>query len=112
MDIIPFLTPLLAVIGVLFFYLLLKEFFTEAEKQKAKIEKIRQIDESLAEDSSYVDATYKALKLEFADRPENGLGESYPRFCLKVPTAGGKTLANLVQMFCPHAVMRIDFRIA
>ena len=70
----------------------LKEFFTEAEKQKAKIEKIRKIDESLVEDSSFVDATYKALKLDFADRPENGLGESYPRFCLKVPTAGGKTL--------------------
>lgn len=74
----------------------LKYFFTEAEKQRTKIEKIREIDESLIENTSYVDATYKALKLqfglEFADRPENGLGESYPRFCLKVPTAGGKTL--------------------
>lgn len=70
----------------------LKEFFTEAERQKAKIEKIRKIDESLAEGSSFVDATYKKLGLDFADRPENGLGESYPRFCLKVPTAGGKTL--------------------
>lgn len=70
----------------------LKEFFSEAEKQKTKIEKIKAIDEGLAEDSSYVDATYKALKLEFSDRPENGLGESYPRFCLKIPTAGGKTL--------------------
>ena len=70
----------------------LKEFFTEAEKQKAKIEKIKQIDESLVEDTSYVDPTYKALRLDFADRPENGFGESYPRFCLKVPTAGGKTL--------------------
>lgn len=70
----------------------LREFFIEADKQKVKIEKIKAIDKSLVEDTSYVDATYKALKLDFSDRPENGLGESYPRFCLKVPTAGGKTL--------------------
>lgn len=68
----------------------LKDFFNEAEKQKSKIEKIKQIDADL--NISYVDATYKALELNFADRPENGLRESYPRFCLKVPTAGGKTL--------------------
>ena len=67
----------------------LKEFFTEAEKQKEIIEKL---DENIRDNFSYIDNTYKALKLDFTDRPENGLGESYPRFCLKVPTAGGKTL--------------------
>src|SRR3989344_2508585 len=67
----------------------LKLFYSEAEKQKATIEKI---DRSLRGNLSYVDAVYRSLRLDFADRPENGLGESYPRFCLKVPTGGGKTL--------------------
>ncbi|OGM77526.1 hypothetical protein A2188_02350 [Candidatus Woesebacteria bacterium RIFOXYA1_FULL_43_9] len=67
----------------------LKLFFAEARKLRDKSE---QIDESLRQSFSYVDAVYKSLKLDFADRPENGLGESYPRFCLKVPTGGGKTL--------------------
>ncbi len=62
----------------------LKKFYTVAEKNKSALEKI---DENL-----YVDATYRALKRNFADRPQNGLGKSYPRFCIKVPTAGGKTL--------------------
>lgn len=70
----------------------LKKFFTEAENQKSAIEKI---DEKLRGSISYVDTTYKTLKLDFADRPENGLGETYPRFCLKVPTGGGKTLIAL-----------------
>jgi len=67
----------------------LKHFFTEAEKQKNIID---QLPESVRGSISYVDSLYKNLKLDFADRPENGLGQSYPRFCLKVPTAGGKTL--------------------
>jgi type III restriction enzyme len=67
----------------------LKRFYSEAEKQKSSLEKI---DKELRGNFSYVDSTYRALKLDFSDRPENGLGESYPRFCLKVPTGGGKTL--------------------
>ncbi len=67
----------------------LKLFYSEAKKQKATLEKI---DKSLRGNLSYVDAVYRSLRLDFADRPENGLGESYPRFCLKVPTGGGKTL--------------------
>lgn len=67
----------------------LKHFYTEAEKQKNNWAKI---DKDLRKNISYVDAIYKSLKLDFSDRPENGLSESYPRFCLKVPTGGGKTL--------------------
>lgn len=67
----------------------LKAFFEEAEKQKSALEKI---DEKLRSNFSYVDATYNALRLNFVDRPKNGLGDTYPRFCIKVPTGGGKTL--------------------
>lgn len=67
----------------------LVRFYTEAEKQKSALEKIS---EELRGNFSYVDSTYRSLKLDFSDRPENGLGEAYPRFCLKVPTGGGKTL--------------------
>ncbi|OGI57996.1 hypothetical protein A3C60_02285 [Candidatus Nomurabacteria bacterium RIFCSPHIGHO2_02_FULL_37_45] len=67
----------------------LKRFYTEAQKQKSALGKI---DKELRGNFSYVDSTYRSLKLDFADRPENGLNEAYPRFCLKVPTGGGKTL--------------------
>ena len=62
----------------------LKNFYTEAEKTKTALESI---DKSL-----YVDKLYRILNLNFSDRPENGLKEPYPRFCIKVPTGGGKTL--------------------
>lgn len=62
----------------------LKNFYTEAEKTKKSLENI---DKSL-----YVDKLYRILNLNFSDRPENGLKEPYPRFCIKVPTGGGKTL--------------------
>lgn len=67
----------------------LKTFYAEAQKQKDALSKIPK---ELRGSLSYVDPTYRALRLDFADRPENGLGEAYPRFCLKVPTGGGKTL--------------------
>ncbi|MDD3434537.1 MAG: DEAD/DEAH box helicase family protein [Candidatus Pacebacteria bacterium] len=67
----------------------LKTFYREAEKQKSALVNI---DEKMRGNFSYVDATYNALKLNFADRPKNGLGDTYPRFCIKVPTGGGKTL--------------------
>ena len=62
----------------------LKRFYTEAEKKRRAL---KGVDENL-----YVEATCSALNLNFGDRPKNGLGKSYPRFCIKVPTAGGKTL--------------------
>ncbi len=62
----------------------LTSFFKEAKKQKDALEKV---DKKL-----YVDSLYRALDLDFRDRPQNGLGEPYPRVCLKVPTGGGKTL--------------------
>ena len=65
----------------------LKNFFVEADKQKSLVAKIG--DDSV----SYVDIVYNKLSFShFADRPKNGLGKYYPRFCLKIPTAGGKTL--------------------
>lgn len=65
-------------------------FFTEAEKIKGEIE---ELDESLRNSFSYVDAVYNNLNFSnFGDRPKNGLGKFYPRVCLKIPTGGGKTL--------------------
>ncbi len=67
-----------------------KNFYIEAEKQKSAIEKL---EDSLRNSITYVDATYNNLGFShFADRPKNGLGKYYPRFCLKIPTGGGKTL--------------------
>jgi len=69
---------------------ILKNFYIEAEKQKSIVEKL---EESLKNSLSYIDLVYNRLGLShFADRPKNGLGEFYPRFCLKIPTGGGKTL--------------------
>lgn len=67
----------------------LKDFYREADKQRSILEGI---DENIRGNFSYVDNTYSALNLDFADRPKNGLGRIYPRFCIKVPTGGGKTL--------------------
>lgn len=68
----------------------IKNFYIEAEKQKGTVEKL---EDSLKTSISYVDAVYNKLGFShFADRPKNGLGEYYPRFCLKIPTGGGKTL--------------------
>lgn len=68
----------------------LKNFFSEAEKQKCVIEKL---DDSLKSSISYVDVVYNKLGLShFGDRPKTALDQYYPRFCLKTPTGGGKTL--------------------
>ncbi len=69
---------------------ILKNFYTEADLQKSIIEKL---DNNLKNSISYVDVVYNKLNLShFSDRPRNGLGAYYPRFCLKIPTGGGKTL--------------------
>ena len=68
----------------------LENFYIEAEKQKRAVEKL---EDNLRNSISYVDAVYNKLGFShFADRPKNGLSEYYPRFCLKIPTGGGKTL--------------------
>ena len=77
----------------------LKNFYIEAEKQKSAVEKL---DESLKSSVSYVDAVYNKLGFShFADRPKNGVDEYYPRFCLKVPTGGGKTLIA-IEAICEY----------
>lgn len=68
----------------------LRNFFIESEKQKSAIETL---DPAIRSNISYVDGVYNSLGYShFADRPKNGLGQPYPRFCLKIPTGGGKTL--------------------
>jgi len=49
---------------------------------------------AMQSDLGYVGFSYanNAKYLGFNDRPQNGLGELYPRVCVKMPTGGGKTL--------------------
>ena len=42
--------------------------------------------------ANWVENAFNELEIEYADRPQNGLGEYYPRSVVKVPTGGGKTL--------------------
>ena len=41
---------------------------------------------------NWVEMVFGELELVYEDRPQNGLGEYYPRSVVKVPTGGGKTL--------------------
>jgi len=43
----------------------------------------------------------KIGKSNFIDKPKNGLGKQYPRFCMKVPTGGGKTFLA-VKTICEY----------
>ncbi len=73
----------------------LKEFFTKASQEK-------EISQKQGNDfwlSLLYDKHYN--RYNFADKPKNGLGEQYPRICLKVPTGGGKTLLA-VKAICEY----------
>jgi type III restriction enzyme len=75
----------------------LKTFFTTAQAKKTEFDAIVQsIPEAqrqlVASSMNYVDSTFSALNLPYTDNCKNGLNTYYPRFNLKVPTGGGKTI--------------------
>lgn len=41
---------------------------------------------------NWVESLFRKLNQQYNDKSKNGLGEYYPRVCMKIPTGGGKTL--------------------
>jgi len=71
----------------------LKRFFQKAGETKEAIEQVsKSLPENMRQTINWVDSTFESLNIPYNDKPRNGLGKHYPRFCLKVPTGGGKTL--------------------
>lgn len=71
----------------------LKRFFQTARETKDAIETAkRALPENLRHTLNWVQSTFDNLHKPYNDRSINGSGNFYPRFCIKVPTGGGKTL--------------------
>ena len=51
--------------------------------------------ENMRHTLNLVDTTFQTSSLEYKDRCTNGLGNSYPRMIIKVPTGGGKMLLSI-----------------
>lgn len=68
----------------------LKSFFNVLVTNR---EAVYKLPEDMRDEYPWVHRSFnKAGITHFFDDAKNGLGEYYPRFCLKVPTGGGKTL--------------------
>ncbi len=71
----------------------LKRFFQTARETRDAIETARKsLPENLRNTLNWVQSTFDNLHKSYNDRSINGLGNYYPRICIKVPTGGGKTL--------------------
>ncbi|MBS1553088.1 MAG: DEAD/DEAH box helicase family protein [Bacteroidetes bacterium] len=65
-------------------------FETKKEIEAAKLALPENIRNTV--DLNWVETAFTKLNLHYADKSKNGLGEYYPRVCMKIPTGGGKTL--------------------
>ena len=71
----------------------LKQFLQTARETKASFDVAKQaLPESMRHTLNWVQTAFQTCGLEYKDRCTNGLGNSYPRVVIKVPTGGGKTL--------------------
>ncbi len=71
----------------------LNTFFTVADKKRAEIIPIIKQFPTMKSQFDYVKMTCDELQIKYNDSTaKTGLGESYPRVVVKVPTGGGKTL--------------------
>lgn len=73
----------------------LKRFFESSHRMKKEIEDARKsLPENLRKSipMDWVKLVFSELNKPYLDESVNGLGEPYPRVCLKIPTGGGKTL--------------------
>lgn len=73
----------------------LKSIDTFLEELNKNKKVVQALPDTLRNVVSYVSMTYDAqngMYRHFTDRPVNGVGEIYPKVCLKVPTGGGKTM--------------------
>lgn len=71
----------------------LKQFLQTALDTKTSFDIAKQaLPENMRHTLNWVQTTFQTSSLEYKDRCTNGLGNSYPRMIIKVPTGGGKTL--------------------
>jgi type III restriction enzyme len=71
----------------------LKQFLQTARNTKTSFDIAKQaLPENMRHTLNWVQTTFQTSSLEYKDRCTNGLGQSYPRMIIKVPTGGGKTL--------------------
>lgn len=66
-------------------------FFEIANQTRDNIEKMKEEMPEEAAVVNWVDNSYSKLNIPYNDYCKNGLGEFYPRVCIKLPTGGGKT---------------------
>ena len=71
----------------------LKQFLQTARETKTSFDIAKQaLPENMRHTLNWVQTTFQTSGLGYKDRCTNGLGNSYPRMIIKVPTGGGKTL--------------------
>lgn len=71
----------------------LKQFLQTARDTKTSFDIAKQaLPENMRHTLNWVQTAFQTCGLEYKDRCTNGLGNSYPRMVIKVPTGGGKTL--------------------
>lgn len=71
----------------------LKQFLQTARDTKTSFDIAKQaLPENMRHTLNWAQTTFQTIGLEYKDRCANGLGNSYPRMVIKVPTGGGKTL--------------------
>lgn len=74
----------------------LKAFFEKGNEKRTAIEQllrnVSNSDKKIIQQINWVENTFTELGKKFIDKCKNGLGEDYPRVCIKIPTGGGKTL--------------------
>ena len=71
----------------------LRQFLQTARDTKTSFDIAKQaLPENMRHTLNWVQTTFQTTGLEYKDRCTNGLGNSYPRMVIKVPTGGGKTL--------------------
>lgn len=71
----------------------LKRFLHAARETRDAIETARKsLPKNLRHTLNWVQSTFDTLHKPYNDNSVNGVGNYYPRICIKVPTGGGKTL--------------------
>ncbi len=71
----------------------LKAFYSKARETKDAFDTAKKaLPAEMRHTLNWVQTAFQNTAKDYRDRPTNGLGEYYPRFVIKVPTGGGKTL--------------------
>lgn len=71
----------------------LKQFLQTARDTKTSFDIAKQaLPSTMRHTLNWVQTAFQTCGLDYKDRCTNGLGNSYPRVVIKVPTGGGKTL--------------------